>query len=486
MKQDIAARTTARNLGLRTAAMVALTAATFTGTFHSATAQESTPVDAAATTPYPVTIHEGTCGDYLARPAHILDEAQPREGMIAGATSAAAVISTTSTIDLTLDTLLADQPLVLVVYASPDDFDTPLACGELGGVRADDALVTALRPVADSRLAGLAVLAEDAGLLQLEERRVDLTVHVFTLEDPEAPGVTAPVPVEATAQGFTNPEWLVDAPWLEQHLDQVNTRIIGVQQTGSPTQGNVPGAFPMPAEFVLPQDTSDETLHAWRDDLALQVGSLLMGRGVDPWSESDTIILYDSGTMDAAALWWALDYLGHQDKRILEGGWSAWVNHWGAPPDTVLPVGPLAPVRTTGEELPRYPAQFRDERLATLDNVTEALAKDDVVLVDSRPAEQFAAAHIPGAVNVPASENLASEGQGWRSPDELHERYAAAGIGPDVTIIVYGDAGPDAAVTYLTLRLLGHEQVSLYPPGWDEWGRYPDLPRSAVEPDGGA
>ena len=46
-------------------------------------------------------------------------------------------------------------------------------------------------------------------------------------------------------------------------------------------------------------------------------------------------------------------------------------------------------------------------------------------------------------------------------------------------VIVYGSGGEavDASVTYFALRLLGFEDVAVYPAGWVEWSRYPDQPR---------
>ena len=42
-------------------------------------------------------------------------------------------------------------------------------------------------------------------------------------------------------------------------------------------------------------------------------------------SNDSTVVIYDSNTgLWASRLFWALEYLGHQDIHILNGGWNKW------------------------------------------------------------------------------------------------------------------------------------------------------------------
>jgi len=104
------------------------------------------------------------------------------------------------------------------------------------------------------------------------------------------------------------------------------------------------------------------------------------------------------------------------------------------------------------------------------------------MLVDTRSPEAYAAGHIPGAVNVPATANFVDGSPWWQDAATLRDRYAEAGVAPERFVITYGDTGPGAAAAYVALRLLGQEDVALYPAGWDEWSRYPELPRATAEP----
>ena len=79
------------------------------------------------------------------------------------------------------------------------------------------------------------------------------------------------------------------------------------------------------------------------------------------------------------------------------------------------------------------------------------------MIVDSRNATQFAAGHIPGAVNV-------------RLPDLRKERWEAE-LRRKNTIIVYGqNPGSASAIAMAKLLMeMGMKDVRLYERGFDEW-----------------
>jgi len=97
-----------------------------------------------------------------------------------------------------------------------------------------------------------------------------------------------------------------------------------------------------------------------------------------------------------------------------------------------------------------------------------------IVLLDAREkAEDFAAAHLPLALHVPA--------KAWREerngvPDELlvREQLAAAvgalGIDEHTEVVVYGDEKlQDPALLALALISLGHERVAILEGGFSAW-----------------
>ncbi|MCU1347581.1 MAG: Rhodanese domain protein, partial [Acidobacteria bacterium] len=83
--------------------------------------------------------------------------------------------------------------------------------------------------------------------------------------------------------------------------------------------------------------------------------------------------------------------------------------------------------------------------------------------------------HIPGAINLPFSENLGDGGR-FKPPSELRTLYEAlfGGTSPD-HVIVHCGSGVTACHTLLALEAAGLEGASLYVGSWSEWCRN-DLP----------
>ena len=120
--------------------------------------------------------------------------------------------------------------------------------------------------------------------------------------------------------------------------------------------------------------------------------------GVD---DGRPVVVYDDWEGRAAArAWWLLRYHGHPDVRVLDGGWPAWVAAGGE-----VVAGP-------GEAPAAGDFTARPGGMPVVD-ADGVLGVE--VLVDARAPERYrgevepidpVAGHVPGAVNVPTTENL--------------------------------------------------------------------------------
>lgn len=195
-------------------------------------------------------------------------------------------------------------------------------------------------------------------------------------------------------------------------------------------------------------------------------------RGVT--AERPVVVYGDGSDIRAARLFWFLDYFGHPDTRVLDGGINAWIAA-GLPTttDTTTP----APSTWTGAR--------RDETLATWRDVFDRLGHEETVLLDTRSDGEYRGGvaraarggAIPGAVHVEWSSNLTPDGR-FKPPGELRSMYEAAGITPDREVIPYCQGAYRAAHSYLALRVLGFPRVRNYLGSWKEWGDREDLPVS--------
>lgn len=196
--------------------------------------------------------------------------------------------------------------------------------------------------------------------------------------------------------------------------------------------------------------------------------ALMGGLGV---GDGALVVAYDDyDHMFAGRLAWALRYYGHEAVRILDGGFSRWVAEG-------RPTTPLVPSPAPASFTPRPRLSLR----RTADEVARALGQPEVLLIDARPADQYAGTssaaarggHIPGALNVPYARLVDPQTGRFLAAPELARVFADAGI--DVSrlppeVVVYCNGGVSATVALNALRLLGRDDVAVYDGSWNEWG----------------
>jgi thiosulfate/3-mercaptopyruvate sulfurtransferase len=201
-----------------------------------------------------------------------------------------------------------------------------------------------------------------------------------------------------------------------------------------------------------------------------------LGRwGVGPGTH---VVIYDDqgGANAAARMWWMVRALGHERTYVLDGGLAGALAA-GAVLTQELP---------STRERPPYPAEAWRLPTADIDEVERARRSPSARVLDVRAAVRFrgeqepidpVAGHIPGAHNVPLSENLA-DGR-FKSPEALRALYApvVAGSSPE-QLIVHCGSGVTACHTLLALERAGLTGAKLYVGSWSEWCRNPERPRA--------
>ncbi len=203
------------------------------------------------------------------------------------------------------------------------------------------------------------------------------------------------------------------------------------------------------------------SLKQWRATLGL------LGIGPDT-----PVVIYDDqgGANSAARAWWMLKAVGHQPAQVLDGGMQA-----------ALDAGFEA---TTGASTPRSCAHYPATAwlLPTVDlGVVEKLAGHrHWRVLDVRSEERFRgdaepldpiAGHIPGARNLPYTENLDAEGR-FKSAEELRALYTPLldGLPPD-HLVVHCGSGITACHTLLALEHAGLSGAALFVGSWSQWCR---------------
>lgn len=235
----------------------------------------------------------------------------------------------------------------------------------------------------------------------------------------------------------------------------------------------IPGAVHLDLWGVSLIDTSDAPLRAFM----WMIGHLFALRGVSP-DRPVTVYESNSGVRAARALWF-LEYLGHPNANMLDGGIDVWAKE-GNPVEPAAPGEPNAPVAPTPSDWHGTPDA---SRLATWRDVYDRLGKPHTAIVDTRSdAEHHGelvrakrGGSIPGSVHLEWKQNLAPDGR-FKSADELRAMYEVLGVTPDREVVTYCQGGYRAAHTYVALRRAGFDRVRNYTGSWKEWGDREDLP----------
>jgi thiosulfate/3-mercaptopyruvate sulfurtransferase len=245
------------------------------------------------------------------------------------------------------------------------------------------------------------------------------------------------------------PEMVVSTDWLSRHLDYAV--IIDVGDARSFDLGHIPGAR------LLEFDRIVTTRHRVQNELpdveVLEHVFTSIGTG-----DRGRIILYSRNPLQAARAWFTLDSLGHGSRTaILDGGYAKWMNEGR----------PLEQGRCSTEPLP-FHARLNSSAVATLKVMRDIIKWREVlgssyVLIDARPGDQYHGrvasedvrqGHIPGAVNIPWTENVVFGEISRLLPEaELREVYRQAGVIPKSANIVYCRTGIQASLDVLRAQV---------------------------------
>jgi thiosulfate/3-mercaptopyruvate sulfurtransferase len=267
---------------------------------------------------------------------------------------------------------------------------------------------------------------------------------------------------------YANPDALVEADWLAEHLDDPTVQVIEVDEDITAyNKGHIPGAV----AWNWVTELHDPVRRDFVDQSEM---ARLLGRaGVGP---DTTVVLYSgNNNWFAAYAYWLLTYLGFDRAKLLNGGRQKWElegRELSTEPSSVEASDPQL-AGTIRDDV----RALRDEVLAKTGKATFVDVRSpeeyrgDKLAPDHLPQEQAQVpGHIPGAVNVTWSKAANDDGT-FRSADELQTLYQGEGVRGDAEAIAYCRIGERSSHTWFVLKeLLGYEQVKNYDGSWTEYG----------------
>jgi len=271
-------------------------------------------------------------------------------------------------------------------------------------------------------------------------------------------------------KGYANPQLLITpaelADRLAREAHECRTLLLDLRPAEAFAVGHIPDAVHLDLFSVSLNNTDPAPMQAFM----WTIEHVLASRGV---TADRPVVVYDEQSgIRAARAFWFLEYFGHPQSQMLDGGFNAWAR-------AGLPVS----------REPRKPdpsdwhGARRDTTAAGWKEVHDRINRQDAVILDTRSDGEYRGTTvrakrggaIPGAVHIEWTRNLGPDGA-FKPAGELRQMYESAGVTPDREVVSYCQGGYRAAHSYIALRLLGYPRVRNYVGSWAEWGDREDLP----------
>jgi len=268
------------------------------------------------------------------------------------------------------------------------------------------------------------------------------------------------------AGAYAHPEQLVETDWVAAHANDANVRVVDMRQNGY-AAGHVPGAVYL-SPVAIRDANSPPTFLPTPEAFEAMMASL----GI---ADATRVVVYDErGGIYAARLWWILNYYGHPNVALMNGGWIKWTAENRAVSTDA------APARSA-----KFTARPQPKWLATASDVVGAIDKPGVKIIDARTTAEIEGrdlrnirrgGFVPSSIPIYWEDLLDPQTKTFKPADELKQLYEARGIVPSQEVIAYCQVGMRASVDLFALHLLGYDKLRNYYGAWEEWGNRDDLP----------
>jgi thiosulfate/3-mercaptopyruvate sulfurtransferase len=232
-----------------------------------------------------------------------------------------------------------------------------------------------------------------------------------------------------TTGGYVRPELLAEPDWLWEHQDDPKVRVIDCATLEAYRRAHIPGAVGLPTHIYI-KNPDDDAFVMTPD----QFKDLMERLGV---SDDTTVVTYDdNNALVATRLWWVLNYYGHTNAKVLNGGWHRWLTE-----------GRPITFHQTHVERGSFTPRPNEQIICRADDLMARVGKAGVGILDVRTDEEWLgtnnrgnkrAGHVPGAVHLEWLNFVTrDDNRVFKSADELRAMLREVGISPEQEVVTY-------------------------------------------------
>lgn len=272
---------------------------------------------------------------------------------------------------------------------------------------------------------------------------------------------------------YARPEILAEPDWVAEHAADPGVVVIDCATLEAYRRAHIPGAVHLTTHFYIKNDGPPGEDHGTFVMPPPAFENLMSSLGV---SNNTTVVTYDdNNALVAARLWWVLRYYGHDNAKVLNGGWHRWLTegrkvtfHATRPQPATFKAAVRPEVHSDAEHLM---ANHTDPGCQVMDTRTDGEWEGTNSRGNAR------AGRVPGAVHLEWL-NFVSKDDSRRflAAAELQSLLDQAGISRDKPVITYCQGGIRAAHAAFVLHLLGYDDVRVYDGSMRDWANRQDTP----------
>jgi thiosulfate/3-mercaptopyruvate sulfurtransferase len=263
---------------------------------------------------------------------------------------------------------------------------------------------------------------------------------------------------------------IIEARDLSRYLSQPNAVLVDARNMPDYRESHIQGAVNVSRADIVVMNPFPALLAP-----AEQIERVMGSRGI---SNDSLVLIYDNNNnMDAARLWWTLKVYGHDNVKVVSGGFQA-----------LLAAG--FQLSTTPSQI--QPAVFRagpkrEDMLVTAAEIRRNINEPNqsIVLLDTRSDDEWSEGFIPGAIHANYIGNNFRDGT-FRPVTHIRIRYLELGVDYTKEVHLYCLTSIRATQTFLAMYNAGYRNLRLYDGAWVEWSANPMNPIAVPEvPAGG-